>query len=213
MDCCRAQALDAEFGEKIAAINLREYRRRGPSKTTRLLLEALRAGGVANRTLLDIGGGVGTISHELLRSDLAHATSVDASGAFINAARLEAERQGHANRLSLHHGDFVMLTDDIGTADIVTLDRVICCYPDMPALVDSSVAHARTVYGLVYPRDTWVTRLGVRVLNWYFRVRRHSFRTFIHSTESVNDLVVAQGFQVRFQQLTGLWQVVLYARA
>ncbi|HYP60207.1 MAG TPA: class I SAM-dependent methyltransferase [Thermomicrobiales bacterium] len=213
MDCCRAQTLDAEFGEKIAAINLREYRRRGPSKTTRLLLEALRAEGVAGRTLLDIGGGVGAISHELFRSDLAHATSVDAAGAFIDAARTEAERQGHANRMSLYQGDFVMLAADIPTADIVTLDRVICCYPDMPALVDSSVAHAKTVYGLVYPRDTWVTRHGVRLLNWYFRVRRHSFRTFIHSTESVSAHVVAQGFQVRFQQLTGLWRVVVYARA
>jgi len=213
MDCCRAQTLDAEFGEKIAAINLREYRRRGPSRTTRLLLEALRAEGVAGRTLLDIGGGVGAISHELFRSDLAHATSVDAAGAFIDAARTEAERQGHANRMSLYQGDFVMLAADIPTADIVTLDRVICCYPDMPALVDSSVAHAKTVYGLVYPRDTWVTRHGVRLLNWYFRVRRHSFRTFIHSTESVNAHVVAQGFQVRFQQLTGLWRVVVYARA
>src|SRR6476646_4956160 len=113
MDCCRAQTLDAEFGEKIAAINLREYRRRGPSKTTRLLLEALRAEGVAGRTLLDIGGGVGAISHELFRSDLAHATSVDAAGAFIDAARTEAERQGHANRMSLYQGDFVMLAADI----------------------------------------------------------------------------------------------------
>ena len=212
MDCCRAQALDAEFGEKIAAANLRQYRKHGPSKTTRLLLNALRSEGVTGRTLLDIGGGVGTISHELLRSDLAHATSVEAAGAYVDAARNEAERQGHLNRLSLHLGDFVMLADKIGAADIVTLDRVICCYPDMPALVGSSVAHARHVYGLVYPRDTWWTRLGVRMLNWVFRLRRRSFRTFIHSPEAVNTLVTAQGVRPRFRQLTGPWQVVVYAR-
>jgi magnesium-protoporphyrin O-methyltransferase len=212
MNCCRAQALDTEFGKKIAAMNLRQYRRRGPSKTTRLLLSALRADGVAGRTLLDIGGGVGAISHELLRSDLAHATSVDAAGAYIEAARSEAERQGHLDRLSLHQGDFVELAGDIRPADIVTLDRVICCYPDMPALVGASVAHAGHVYGLVYPRNTWWTRLGVRMINLVFRIRRHSFRTFIHSPEAVDALVVARGFQLRFRRLTGVWQVVVYAR-
>jgi 2-polyprenyl-3-methyl-5-hydroxy-6-metoxy-1,4-benzoquinol methylase len=213
MDCCRAQALDTEFSERIAAMNLRHYRRRGPSKTTRILVEALRAEGVAGRTLLDIGGGVGAISHELLRSNLSHATSVDAAGAYVDASRKEAERQGHSGRLSLRHGDFVMLADDIKPADIVTLDRVICCYPDMPALVDSSVAHARQAYGLVYPRDVWWTRQGARMLNAYFRLRRHSFRTFIHSAESVHARVVAQGFQLQFRQLTAVWQVQVYTRA
>lgn len=213
MECCRAQSLDEEFGEKIAALNLRQYRRRGPSKTTRLLLKALRAEGVSGRTLLDIGGGVGAISHELLRSDLAHATSVDASGAYIEAARNEADRQGHQNRLSLRQGDFVTLAAEIPAADIVTLDRVICCYPDMPALVGASVGHAELVYGLVYPRDAWWTRLGVRMINLVFRVRRHSFRSFVHSPEAVDALVVAHGFQLQFRQLTKVWQVVVYARA
>jgi magnesium-protoporphyrin O-methyltransferase len=212
MDCCRAQSLDAEFGKKIAAINLRQYRRGGPSKTTRLLLKAVEAEGVAGRSLLDIGGGVGAISHELLRAGLAHATSVDASGAYVAAARSEAERQGHEDRLTLQQGDFVLLADDISAADIVTLDRVICCYPDMPALVSASAAHARLVYGLVYPRDTWWTRLGVRMVNLYFRIRRHAFRTFVHPPESVNALVTAHGLQTRFRQSTGVWQVVVYAR-
>jgi magnesium-protoporphyrin O-methyltransferase len=212
MDCCRAQSLDAEFGKKIAAINLRQYRRRGPSRTTRALLKAVEAEGVAGRTLLDIGGGVGAISHELLRSGLAHATSIDAAGAYVAAARSEAERQGHADRLMLQQGDFVLLADDIPAVDIVTLDRVICCYPDMPALVGSSVAHARQVYGLVYPRDTWWTRLGIRMVNLYFRARRHTFRTFVHSPESVDALVTAHGFRIRFRQRTSVWQVVVYAR-
>ena len=97
-------------------------------------------------------------------------------------------------------------------ADIVTLDRVICCYPDMPALVGASVAHAGHVYGLVYPRNAWWTRMGVWMINLVFRARRHSFRTFVHSPEAVDALVVARGFQRRFRRLTGVWQVVVYAR-
>jgi magnesium-protoporphyrin O-methyltransferase len=213
MNCCRAQSLNTEFGEKTANADLRRYRKNGPSKSTRLLLNALRAEGVAGRTLLDIGGGVGTISHELFGSHLAQSTSVDASGAYIEAARSEAERRGHARQMTFHRGDFVHLSADIRPADIVTLDRVICCYPDMPALVGSSVAHAKHVYGLVYPRDAWWTRLGVRMINLVFRVRRHSFRTFVHPPVAVNALVVAQGFRPTFRQRAGVWEVAVYARS
>ena len=35
--------------------------------------------------------------------------------------------------------------------DILTLDRVICCYPDMQKLVGLSAKRARKLYGLIYP--------------------------------------------------------------
>src|SRR6266480_1931756 len=127
MPCCHCQGVEAIFDARVAARELRQYRRRGPRKTTRLLLDALRAAGVRGRTLLDVGGGVGVIQHELVRE--------------------EAARQGHAERLRLHRGDFVDLAPELPPADIVTLDRVICCYPDLPALVGLSAAHARRVYG------------------------------------------------------------------
>ena len=131
-------------------------------------------------------------------SDLAHATSVDAAGAFVDAARTEAERQGHANRMSLYQGDFVMLASDIATADIVTLDRVICCYPDMPALVDSSVAHARhrlrAGLSARYMGDPTWSAVAQLVLPG----SPAFLPTFVHSTESVNPIVVAQGFQSGF---------------
>src|SRR5947199_213845 len=79
------------------------------------------------------------------------ATDVDASAAYLAAAREEAARQGHAERVAYHHGNFVDLAATLPPADIVTLDRVICCYHDMPALVERSSAKAARLYGLVYP--------------------------------------------------------------
>ncbi len=38
-------------------------------------------------------------------------------------------------------------------ADIVTLDRVGCCYLAVDELVTASAAHARRLYGLVLPRE------------------------------------------------------------
>ncbi|UCC73007.1 MAG: methyltransferase domain-containing protein [Gemmatimonadota bacterium] len=78
-------------------------------------------------TLLDIGGGVGVIQHELLDAGARGATGVEAVPRYLAAARGEAERRGHAERVDLVLGDFVELAGAIEPADMVTLDRVICC--------------------------------------------------------------------------------------
>ena len=75
------------YNEKSAASELREYRQKGPIPSTRALIEALRAAGVEGATLLDIGGGIGAIQHELLDAGVARATSVDASGPSMRRER------------------------------------------------------------------------------------------------------------------------------
>jgi len=212
MPCCHCQGVDDIFDARVAARELRQYRRRGPRKTTRLLLDALRAAGVRGRTLLDVGGGVGVIQRELLRAGAAQASEVEAAPAYLAAAREEAARQGHAERLRLHRGDFVALAPELPPADIVTLDRVICCYPDMPALVGLSAAHARRVYGLVYPRDTWWVKVGLALGNLALRLRRNPFRVYAHPAAAVDALVRRAGLAPRFARRTLVWQVVVYGR-
>jgi hypothetical protein len=81
------------YDEKLAASQLRKYREEGPSASTQALIDALMAEGVEGATLLDIGGGIGAIQHELLAAGAAHATCVDAS-AYLEAARDESSRRG-----------------------------------------------------------------------------------------------------------------------
>lgn len=214
MTCC-SHCEDAEdlFNTRHARRDLRRYRRRGPSVTTRLLIDVLRAQRGAATTLLDIGGGVGAISHELLSDGLSRAVQVDASAAYLAAAAEEATRLGHRDRIDYHHGDFVALADTLPPADIVTLDRVVCCYPDLEALVNASTARARRAYGLVYPRDRALTRLGAVGSNTLFRIRRSAFRTFIHPPRRVDELIRHAGFDLVSKAETILWRVAVYARA
>lgn len=212
MDCCQCKGIETLFDQKEAETKLKAYRKDGPAKTTRMLIEALEAQGIQGTTLLDIGGGVGAIQHELLRAGVDSATGVDASTAYLKAAREEADQQGHSSRITYHHGNFVDMAPQIEPADIVTLDRVICCYHDMPALVGLSVSKAVRLYGLVYPRDTWWMRVGVLLANLYFRVVRNPFRTFVHPTQAIDALVRRNGFEQRFYKTTALWQIVVYAR-
>jgi Methyltransferase small domain len=80
-----------EFGDfynaRLAASDLKRYREKGPRPWTRALVESLKAEGVEGATLLDIGGGVGVISHELLAAGASSATCVDASAAYLASAR------------------------------------------------------------------------------------------------------------------------------
>jgi SAM-dependent methyltransferase len=212
MKTCQCQGIETEFDQREAAKKLADYRKHGPPATTRILIDALREAGIENRTLLDVGGGVGAIQHALLKAGARSAVSVDASTAYVAAAQEEARRQDLSERIEFHRGDFVELAGAIPPADIVTLDRVICCYDDMPALVGLSAARAQRLYALVYPRDAGWVRLGLRLENLFLRLKGSSFRAFVHPTAAVEAILRTHGLRRRFYRHTGVWQVAVYER-
>lgn len=77
----------------------------------------------------------------------------------------QANRQNVIERIEFVEGNFVRRATGIDTADIVTLDRVVCCHGDAAALVGLSADRARGLYGLVLPRDGWLIRLSIRLAN------------------------------------------------
>ncbi len=207
--CCGAEQI---FGQALAEHDLRDYRAHGPSRTTRLLVEALETEGIKDQRLLDIGGGVGAVQHELLKAGASEAISVEASSAYLQAERQEAERQGHAGRITYYHGDWVDLAPQLPPVDVVTLDRVICCYPDVRALVGLSAAHAAKLYGIVFPRDTWWIKAGSRLINLALRLSHNPFRAFVHPTKEIEAEIRGKGLERRYHRKTFLWQIMVYAR-
>jgi magnesium-protoporphyrin O-methyltransferase len=209
--CCDAD-YDAVFDARTAHRDLTAYRRSGPTGSTSRLIDAIKAAGVDGATVLDIGGGVGVIGFELLAAGADRLTDVDAARAYVAVARHEARRLGLEERTTFHHGDFVALADEVEAADVVTLDRVICCYGDWAALVDRSVAHARRLYGLVYPNDRWWTRVAIWMGNLTFRFSRHSYRGYVHPERAIDARIRDAGFGRRLHHRGWLWQTVLYER-
>jgi len=216
MSCAQCQGIEHQFGSAAVRRKLRQYRRRGPDKTTRLLIEAVRAALVASdvhdATLLDIGAGLGAIHHALLDGRVTRAVHIDASEAQLAAAREETERRGHGGRVEFLHGNFVDMAPGIPPADIVTLDRVICCYDDMPGLVSRSVQKATRWYGAVYPRDVAWMRIAIAGLNVFERVKRSTFRVFLHDPQAIDAELRAAGLTRLSVRETLGWQVVVYRR-
>jgi SAM-dependent methyltransferase len=210
--CCQREGIERVFGRRMAQRELRRLRKRGPPRTTRLLLEALRREDVSDASLLDVGGGVGAIHHELLDSGARDAVHVDVSPDYLGAAREEAERRGHVKRVRFIHADFVDLAPALAAADVVTLDRVICCYPDMEPLVALSGEKARRLLAAVYPRETWwmgLTRVAINVVS---RFQRSAFRFYLHPPAAIDAVLRAQGLERRSLRRTLGWEVAVYAR-
>ncbi|KAA3647075.1 MAG: methyltransferase domain-containing protein [Chloroflexi bacterium] len=213
MSCCKqCQGIEQTFDDNLALDELKDYQEKGPDETTVWLLERLKEENLESNTLLDIGGGIGTIQLELLQAGVKHATSVDASTAYIKTAREEAERQGLEERITHQYGDFVDIAPELEQADIVTLERVICCYHDMPALVSKSAQLAKRYYGAIYPRDTWWLRIAQRIGGFFLWASRNPFRFFVHPTKEVEGILQSQGFKRIFHRQGFIWQVALFEK-
>ena len=212
MGCCQCQGIENMFDKKAAKRQLKRYLKKGPSKTTSMLLDAVHKLGVKGLNFLDIGGGIGAIQHDLIKAGALNGTSIEASSAYIDVAKEETSQNVLAERVNFKHGDFTTTASDVDSADIVTLDKVICCYDDMSELVGLSSKLAQKIYAVIYPRDVWWTKLGFLMMNFYTKIKGSSFRTFIHPTKKEEEIIFGNGLKRNYYATTLIWQVAIFTR-
>jgi len=212
MPCNCCEITDNTFGEDEAKANLKDYRKRGPANQTKLILEAVRSLGLKNASLLDVGGGIGTIHHELLKDVASEATHVDASSAYLKIAKEEAKRLGHNEQVKFIHADFTDVAPDLPQADVVTLDRVVCCYPDFRSLLKAASAKSRIAIALTYPRETRWMKMAFAVMNFFQKVMRDPFRVFVHPVQEMESLLNGEGLKKVSTRRLFVWEMSLYQR-
>jgi hypothetical protein len=214
MTSCHCCATDLRFDQRIAQRDLRRFHRHGADPATKQLLTAVQNGPLPPQpTLLDIGGGIGTIHHTLLDHGFAHATQIDASQAYLTVAAAEAERRGHLPRVTLAHADFRALAPTTPPADVVTLDRVVCCDPDYAGLLGAAADHALRLLAFTFPHARWYTRLFVATMNAGYRLWGNPFRAYIHSPAAMTAVLEGRGLRRRWAGGTWIWRVELFERA
>jgi magnesium-protoporphyrin O-methyltransferase len=181
------------FDAARARKELRAYQTSGPGPTTRALIAGVAATGVRTGTLLDIGSGIGILTFELLRTGFTNATCIDLSAASLEVARAEAEKRGYADRIWWREADFTAVAESVRQADVVVLDRVVCCYPAFEPLLKQAATHTRRVLAVSYPRDRWYIRALIAIENVIRRIRRNDFRSFVHSALAMEALLTNAG--------------------
>jgi hypothetical protein len=114
--------------------------------------------------------------------------------------------------VTYHKGDAVAILPGLPAADLVALDRVVCCYPHMEALVRAAAGRTRRRLGMVLPRDDAWVRAGVDVSNWWSAVRRNPFRVHVHRTAAVLAAATADGLVPVEQHRGRFWQTMILER-
>jgi len=214
MSCCAHCAATRQyFSPKVAESDLRRYRRKGPDPTTRLILEELSRQPLDGVDLLDVGGGIGVLGLELLAAGIGRVLQVDASPAYLAVAERQFAERGWAERATLLVGDFAALAAPPEPADVVTLDRVVCCYPDCEALLGRAAACARGVLALSYPRDRWYVRWVVALENLWWRITRNPFRSFVHPPARLAAVIERSTLRRVARRGSAIWVVDLYRRS
>ncbi len=205
--CCDARGCDELFGSRFARRMAKRYRKRGLDRTARRMVGFLEAAGIADATVLEVGGGVGEIEIELLKRGALRSVNLELSSAYdAEAHRLLAEAglEGKAER-RLH--DIAVDPDGVQTADVVVLHRVVCCYPDYELLLAAAAGRARRLLVFSYPRRNAVSRAWIALQNTGFRLARKQFRTFVHPPAEMLAVLEAGGLDPTFTHRGIAWQV------
>lgn len=209
MSGCCTRDYEKVFGRKTADRDARRFRRRGLRGSAKTLAEL--AGDVRGATVLEVGGGVGAIEIELLESGAEHTTNVELASTYEGAAGALLAERGLEGRVDRRVGDFVVEAESIPPHDVVVMHRVVCCYPDVDALVGAGAAHARTRMVLTYPQERVLIRAAMAVVDAVMRVSGSSFQVYVHPFDRI--AAAARGMQLVERRRSGfLWETAAFAK-
>ena len=212
MTCSHCLDANNFFDAKTARKELKKYLRKGVANPTKKLIDMIKEKDIRGNSLLDIGGGIGAIQFELYKEGISKSTDVDASDAYLDVVKAQAHERKVINKMKFIKGDFVDVADQVEMHDIVTLDKVICCYPNVRELLTASLNKCNKYYGVIYPLDGIIANALTFFARIYFKIIKSTFRPYIHLHREVNQQIIEHGFIKSHESLSFPWKVYVYER-
>lgn len=211
-ECCDPSVYRRFFNSKEARRRLRRYRAKGLDSTATSMVAYLETRGLRGVDVLEVGGGVGDLQVELLKAGAERSVNVELSGGYEEAARELLEAEGLSDRVARRVGDFVLDHESVEPADVVVLNRVVCCYPLMEEMMGAAVAKTRRFLALSFPRERWWMKLAIGAGNSWMALRRCDFRGFVHPVAGIESVARADGLEAVHRHHTLGWQAVVFER-
>jgi len=211
-DCCSPKGYRWIFSERSAAAEAKRYRRSGLDSTSQRIVEFLKKEGVEGRSVLEIGGGIGAIQIELLKAGAARAVGIELTPTYEEAALGLLRDAGLEDRVERRIMDFAETASLVAAADIVIMNRVVCCYPDMPKLTRAAADHTRGLLLMSFPRRAWWTRSTVALGNLLLKLTRREFHIFVHRPDQIASTAQETGMRKVHDQRGTFWSVLAMRR-
>lgn len=181
--------------------------------TSRRLFELLSDAKQVQPTVLELGCGSGALLVGLLETGAVRGDGVDLSQGSLDAARRRAEEAGVADRSTFTQDDGAQAKLD--AHDWVVMDRVICCYPDVDALLGNALpAAVRRVAFSVPTSRGWRGRAN-RVI-WAIEAKWEAMRKgcpgYVHSLDRIEGRLKTAGFKPLRSETGWMWHVAVWER-
>jgi 2-polyprenyl-3-methyl-5-hydroxy-6-metoxy-1,4-benzoquinol methylase len=210
--CCNPRGCDDFFTARMAERAAERYRKSGVDKTAARMLAFLEERGIEGATVLEVGGGIGDVQVELLNHGAARTLNLELSPAYdTEAARLVREAGVEARAERRIH-DLAADPEGIEPADVVVLNRVVCCYPDYERLLGAAADHTRRLLVFSYPPRNLLSRVLLGSQNLLFRLRRKEFRTFAHPPARMLAVLEERGLVRTYDHRSIVWQIAGFER-
>jgi len=192
--CCRAEPCEEVFDSRAAKADMEGYLAHGLDDLERRMLAALPAAAKGpTARVLEIGGGVGALQAELLKSTAGSGEVVELLGVYAPYARQLAEKAGVAERSRFRVHDLLDEPGAVEAADVVLLNRVVCCSADGLELTAAAAKLTRGALALVFPRSNVLSRLVAAGERLVARLFGNKYRIFVWSPEQLKAAAATAG--------------------
>ena len=211
MSCCTVDGT-GDFFSKSAGYYARKFQRRGLDRVQRIIRDAIAGAWQPGQTVLEIGCATGGLLLALLQSGARSATGIDLSPRMIEKARDLAGEFHLGDRVRYLVGDFGAADGQVDPADIVILDKVVCCTNDPFTLLARAAAKCVHVLVVSYPRDALLGRLSFTTQAFIGEALRWTFHPVYHEPSDLDQAIASQGFRQVLARHRPIWEIKRYER-
>jgi len=207
--CCGA---DVFFDEKTAKKQYRQYVKKGPPRVTAKIIQQLTGQTIEGKSMIDVGGGIGALQWWFLQKGGAQTTGIDASSGYLQKAEEHAILNGWSGKAHFIFGDYTEVHTQVGGVDYITLDKVVCCYPNFKEIIETSCQKARTHVALSYPVDGVISSIIAWFGSLFAKLKSNSFRPYVHPVDKIREVFAQQGYERISHALAFPWHIETYQK-
>jgi magnesium-protoporphyrin O-methyltransferase len=205
--------LDKFFNPRLAQAEAQHYLKKGLEKRAQVLIAYLLNHLTQPASILDIGCGAGGVHHELLRQGVARSViGVDASAAYLAAAQANAVALNLTHAVTYAQRDFAQSSNEFAPAEVVLMDRVICCYPHLRQLLAPAAQRVQRYLALSFPVEAWWLRWPFYLVDAALTLFRSKYHPYLHAHAQIIALAQEAGLQLVHRDRYRWWQIMIFAQ-